>query len=112
MEEMLKGALEWFCDEKRGKLTICSQTRSQVITLLHIMIRVPQLVFHTRFGKVLWGKIPEDVAESALGITDFSQLCFSDTKHSRIFHTKYICNVYCINTHLSPFKKQCQTRGC
>ncbi|CAI8016455.1 hypothetical protein GBAR_LOCUS10095 [Geodia barretti] len=68
MREMLKGALEWFCAEKREKGPFV-------------------LKLEARFGKVLWRNIPEDVAECALELTNFSHLCFSDTKHSRIFNT-------------------------
>jgi hypothetical protein len=68
MREMLKGALEWFCAEKREKGSFV-------------------LKLEARFGKVLWRNIPEDVSECALGLTNFSHLCFSDTNHPRIFNT-------------------------
>ena len=76
------------CREE-GERAIRSQVRSKVMHTF-IMVIMPSFSVCQRFGKVLWRNIPEDVAECALGLTNFSHLCFSDTKHSRIFNTKYV----------------------
>ena len=78
------------CREE-GERVICSQVRSKVMHPYNYYgIKMSSLSVFPRFGKVLWRNVPEDVAECALGLTHFSHLCFSDTKHSRIFNTKYV----------------------
>ena len=44
-----------------------------------------------RFGKVLWGKLPEDMISGSRGwgIAMFADLLFDDDNHTRIFNTEY-----------------------
>ena len=52
-----------------------------------------------RFGKILWRNLPEDMLKCSWGIDKFADLCFSDTRHSRIFNPEYVLvHVYCLPT--------------
>ena len=46
--------------------------------------------YYIRFGKILWRNVPEDMLQCSWGVDKFADLCFSDTKHSRIFTTEYV----------------------
>ena len=81
---------------EEGGRTICRQIGREVSTgyseyvhRLHTCLKhVTYKHVFTRFGKVLWRNVPEDVLDCSWGIEKFADLCFSDTRHSRIFNTK------------------------
>ena len=86
MRETLEEGLKWFCKEKRGRghlLVLKLEARSNNELFCETLFTIFYL---HRFGKVLWKNIPEDVVENALGITKFAELCFTNTKHSRVFN--------------------------
>jgi len=49
-----------------------------------------------RFGKVLWGKLPEDMISGSRGwgIEMFVNLLFDDDNHTRVFNTEYDITIY------------------
>ena len=78
--------------KKGRKGRIHGKARGQVETF-HVRLKVFCLYKHfaqCRFGKILWGKLPEDVVGAGIGIEKFADLFFSDVQHVRIFNTEYV----------------------
>ena len=97
--ETLTESLDLLCQKKReGPFITRLEARFKLITSL----KYSNSYLHCRFGKVTWGRFPEEVYSARYSIEELANLLFAkDVKYMNIFNTEYVAlisllSMYCL----------------